>query len=527
MNLYMYNLNCKNNFKAVLISLLLINTVLLNAQQNLNENKYDNIIKEIRTFNFSKSDDVISKQPIDNKIKEEFRLYNAILNEYAVYKDSSKVKFKNDGAYNSDYHEALALLNEGLHTLLYKYDEEPKALNTLNKALEIAMVLKNKPLVCEITRTILLYYKRLFSIKENSYKYYLEIYKNNAYDILENQIYTVVSINLSLYRKDYNLSTSELKELEIVIQEIPHDYYKVKALLTLSIYYENYIKDYKKASEGFFKAYQISSKYSSGIFIERAYASKINSGICLHRSQKYLESIELLNDIVETHKGKSIDWVKNFKHISLSKSYRALEQYDKAHAHLDSSRVIRNRFNQKESNKVASKLQIEYEVKNKDQKIDTLSNENKTLTTRLMTLAPFILIFALAALIFFYFYKRYKKRSKVLEEEQSETLQKLDELKSIVIKNHIILKDKTKVYIADLMYIKSDDHYLNIFLSDGKNHFVRGKLNAITKELPPNFIRCHRSYIVNRNFIKQIHSDTIVLIDKTQIPLSRSYKDKF
>jgi len=523
----MYNLNCKNNFKAVLLSLLLINTVLLNAQKKRKENKYDNVIKEIRTFNFSKSNDVISKLPIDNKIKEEFRLYNSILKEYAVYKDSSEVEFKKVVVSDSDYHKTLALLNEGLHTLLYKYDEESKALKALNKALEMALVLKNKPLVCEITRTILLYYKRLFSIKENTYKYYLEIYKNNVYDILENQIYTVVSINLSLYRKDYNLSSSELKELEIVVKEIPHDYYKVKALLTLSIYYENYIKDYKKASEGFFDAYQISSKYNSGIYIEQAYASQINSGICLRRSQKYLESIKLLNDIVETHKGKSIDWVKNFKHISLSKAYEALGQYDKAHAHLDSSRVTRNRFNQKESNIVASKLQIEHEVKNKDRKIDTLSYKNKTLTTKLMTLTPFILIFALAALIFFYFYKRYKSRSKVLEAEQSETLQKLDELKKIVIKNHIILKDKTKVYIADLMYIKSDDHYLNIFLSDSKNHFVRGKLNAITEELPPNFIRCHRSYIVNRNFIKQINSDTIILIDKTQIPLSRSYKDKF
>ena len=114
-----------------------------------------------------------------------------------------------------------------------------------------------------------------------------------------------------------------------------------------------------------------------------------------------------------------------------------------------------------------------------------------------------------------------------MEKDQSETLQKLDELKNIVIKNHIILKDKTKVYIADLMYVKSDDHYLNIYLSNGKNHFVRGKLSHIKEELPPNFIQCHRSYIVNSNFIKQVNGDSLILIDKTQLPLSRSYKDKF
>lgn len=117
-------------------------------------------------------------------------------------------------------------------------------------------------------------------------------------------------------------------------------------------------------------------------------------------------------------------------------------------------------------------------------------------------------------------------RFKNLERDKMESSKKIDELKRIVIKNHIVLKDKTKIYISDLMYIKADDHYLNIFTSDGKNHYVRGKLGQIKEELPPNFIQCHRSYLVNSNFIKQRSYNALTLMEKTNIPVSRSFKNE-
>lgn len=115
----------------------------------------------------------------------------------------------------------------------------------------------------------------------------------------------------------------------------------------------------------------------------------------------------------------------------------------------------------------------------------------------------------------------------ILEKEKTETLKKMDELQRIVTKDYIILKDKTKVYISNLRYIKSEDHYLNLFLSDGKNHFVRGKLKNIKNELPPNFIQCHRSYLVNTNYIKQIGQDFLTLVNQEMIPVSRTYKSVF
>ena len=77
------------------------------------------------------------------------------------------------------------------------------------------------------------------------------------------------------------------------------------------------------------------------------------------------------------------------------------------------------------------------------------------------------------------------------------------------------------------MYIKSEDHFIKLFLNNGKSHFVRGKISQIKEELPPNFIQSHRSYIINSNYIKQINGNHITLIDKTEIPLSRLHRGNF
>ena len=101
------------------------------------------------------------------------------------------------------------------------------------------------------------------------------------------------------------------------------------------------------------------------------------------------------------------------------------------------------------------------------------------------------------------------------------------QIAQMVIKNHILLKDKTKVYINDLLYVKAEDHYIRVFTSDGKNHLVRGKLGTLEDQLPPNFVRTHRSYITNRNFVRQIFRSYLLLLDGTEIPISRSFQKQW
>ena len=51
-------------------------------------------------------------------------------------------------------------------------------------------------------------------------------------------------------------------------------------------------------------------------------------------------------------------------------------------------------------------------------------------------------------------------------------------------------------------------------------------IESIAENLPPYFIRCHRSFIINTNHIKSAHfgENMIYLKDNSIIPISRSYK---
>jgi hypothetical protein len=112
----------------------------------------------------------------------------------------------------------------------------------------------------------------------------------------------------------------------------------------------------------------------------------------------------------------------------------------------------------------------------------------------------------------------------MLEVIHTNTIEENKTLRKIVEKEHILLKDKTKINLDQLMYIKVEDHYLNVHTSDGKSHLVRGKLGEIILELPHNFVKCHRSYIVNKNFIKNVQSKFLILNNLSEIPISRGFK---
>lgn len=111
-----------------------------------------------------------------------------------------------------------------------------------------------------------------------------------------------------------------------------------------------------------------------------------------------------------------------------------------------------------------------------------------------------------------------------LEITHNQTVEELSKLRTLIEKENIVLKDKTKINLDQLVFIKSDDHYLNVHTIDGKNHFVRGKLAEIILELPANFVKCHRSYIVNKNYIKQSQSKFLIMSDHSEVPVSRTFR---
>lgn len=83
---------------------------------------------------------------------------------------------------------------------------------------------------------------------------------------------------------------------------------------------------------------------------------------------------------------------------------------------------------------------------------------------------------------------------------------------------------KKKLHFNKIMYIKSDNNYLEIHTST-KMFLERLKLIELESILPKDsFIRVHRSYIVNKHFVEGFSSNGLT-INEIEIPVSRQYKN--
>lgn len=222
----------------------------------------------------------------------------------------------------------------------------------------------------------------------------------------------------------------------------------------------------------------------------------------------------------------------------LAESYDALNKhterryYQKLHNKLD------DEIKDEEQNIAIHDINVKYEVAKKDRQISSLEDfKDKFHKNRLVFGILLFLVFLLALYSFIrwkkidYHKKRLELEKNKVEEEKTEiqqkhtkTVEELEKVKKIVTEGYIVLKDKTKIYLSDLMYVKAEDHYLNAVSKEGKKHFVRGKLSQLLLELPPNFVKCHRSYIVNINYIQSLNANIIVLKSKEEIPASRGFK---
>jgi two-component system LytT family response regulator len=78
---------------------------------------------------------------------------------------------------------------------------------------------------------------------------------------------------------------------------------------------------------------------------------------------------------------------------------------------------------------------------------------------------------------------------------------------------------------ADIAYMSADDKYVNIFNGEGQKYLTDIPLNKMGERLPAEFIRIQKSYIVNKNKIKEMHKHfngrfIFILNDKPHTRLS-------
>lgn len=84
---------------------------------------------------------------------------------------------------------------------------------------------------------------------------------------------------------------------------------------------------------------------------------------------------------------------------------------------------------------------------------------------------------------------------------------------------------KTAIPFSDIYFLEVKEKKISIRLKQ-MAYSKYDTLENMLKKLPDDFIRCHRSFVVNKTYIKNIKlsENTIYLENGLQVPLSRTYK---
>ena len=85
-----------------------------------------------------------------------------------------------------------------------------------------------------------------------------------------------------------------------------------------------------------------------------------------------------------------------------------------------------------------------------------------------------------------------------------------------------------KISIADIRYIEGMSEYLKIYLEgEDKPIITLLSMKKIETRLPENFMRIHRSYIVNLHKILEVNKNRIIMDAETYLPVGDMYKEAF
>ena len=100
--------------------------------------------------------------------------------------------------------------------------------------------------------------------------------------------------------------------------------------------------------------------------------------------------------------------------------------------------------------------------------------------------------------------------------------------KDIVVKDSFFIKERNslvKVPMSSIHYIEAEDKYCTLYTAE-KKFVLRISLQEILSKLPENFIRTHRSIVVDASKIQRLNLDTHeLLLGSMTLPIGATYKE--
>ena len=269
-------------------------------------------------------------------------------------------------------------------------------------------------------------------------------------------------------------------------------------------------------------------KYSLA-FKERAYQTK-RSFVELNANNYLLDYALLTNNQDSAHyymqqlEG-NLAVVDTTKYLDfLDVTYSTLAKYfknndtNKQLKYLSYSAQINKIIVERQRKAYGAILRYKDEVKDLETANTNLSVSNSNFKRNLLISIGFLCLLLAVVFVLIRKYKKTRAREDIVSKEK-------ERLEEIVVKNYLETNNKQRIYLDELIYIKADKNYVE-FHTESKRIVDRNKLSAVLDQLPPNFIQVHRSFVINKNFIKSATGNQILLKPQFEIPLSRTFKNK-
>ena len=83
-----------------------------------------------------------------------------------------------------------------------------------------------------------------------------------------------------------------------------------------------------------------------------------------------------------------------------------------------------------------------------------------------------------------------------------------------------------KIHLTEFLYIEANGSYINIVTTSGRYTLSHNLGDFQRKVHAPQFVRVHRSFIVNMAHVDSF-DESFVYLNQNQIPLSKSYRNEF
>ncbi len=125
-----------------------------------------------------------------------------------------------------------------------------------------------------------------------------------------------------------------------------------------------------------------------------------------------------------------------------------------------------------------------------------------------------------------YLVKPFKKEDLLVAIElalfSSESITKPKESQNLIIKDGHAM---AQIPYGDILYLEAEGNYTFLHSNTGKKRLIRSVITDLHQQLPAqDFIRIHRSYVINKNHITEYKS-SIVHIQEIKLPVGRTYKE--